>query len=250
MGLVPENPEVAEGEEESLEAPEEAWRYKPRKKHFAHLKRTIAGLRLDVEAAEAGRYWEILPVEARKSEYLWPTPIGTEELCRIDCITLPGSAKLNAGASYIRRCKRTLARRRARLKAYRVEAPIARADQAAERTEALAAKFEEDLAALKEGVRKRASDLTISLGDLHDQVKRVAGLMLSAYEAGETVNGEPVSQRTAADIIGKVMTHTARMGGAAIDATGASEAEASLMEEFNEATRKRLAKEVPGDATH
>lgn len=228
----------------STEAPEEAgtaepapYRRKPAAKH------TIKSLRLDIDTAEAGRHWLLLPTDIRDKDGAWkkyPVPAAMNEVSRVAAIHLRHNAA-SQSAHYIRKCRKSLLNRSNRYKVVEIEGRVADIDHFAHRAKNITTEARRQV---KEGLaefRAEASAALVSMNELAGKVKLAERMILDAFIKGEELNGQLVTVREVADVCGKVQSHIARLGAGAIDDTGASQAEADVFEEYAESTRKQVA---------
>ena len=212
--------------------------------------RSIAGLGLNIEAAEAGKYSFLLPkvvLDQPGAEYRYPVPSSPAECARVAAlITRRGSH--HPAAVYIRRCKKQAGRINRKVNLVRLDQALKDGEAAATRMERIVDTASSRVADEVERVRAHATATIASMGELSDLAKQAAGKILTAFVEGKPLNDAPVAPGVAVDTMGKVFTHVARLGAGVIDKGGQDEAEDTAMAEYVEATRKRLSREVNGDA--
>ena len=240
-------------EPDSQEAPEEAGSgEKPSRWKQSRPPYTIESLRLNVEEAEGGRTWLLLPPDVRMDKHRAPVyPILTMvgELTRVADIKLPMNSR-NAGADYIRRCRRAKLKRAVNTRLADIEVGKAEVAEFSQQTAHAAAQAQRAMEAEVERVRLQAAKTLVSMADLNGLAKGAATDILLAFREGKTLNGEPVSVDQAIAAFGRVFSQVGKLGAGALDGAGREQAEEEIMREFAEATRSRLAKEGTDGQTH
>ena len=228
---------------DTQEAPEEAGGSAPRKRSVGP--HTIQSLRLNVEEAEGGRTWLLLPPDVRRDKYkARSVPVLTQigELARVADIKLAPRVS-NAGAQYIRKCRAAKKRRAVNTRLADIEVGRAECEEMSAQTATVAAKAQAAMEAEVERVRLQAAKTLVSMADLNGLAKGAATDILLAFREGRTVNGEPITVDQAISAFGRVFSQVGKLGAGALDGAGKEQAEDEIMREFAEATRLRLARE-------
>lgn len=226
-------------------------------KRPARQNHTIRGLRLDIVAAEAGKTYLLLPYDVR-GDYAaadaYPLPGNIGELARIAELPLRRNGR-HGGARYIRRARKAMLRRATHIKAVDLDMSRAECSEKALQVAKAAADARATMDEAVAGVRAEALKSVASMGDINEKLKQAADRIVTAFLADQPINGEPVTVKEMSDVIGKGWTHVARLGSGVIDGDGKQESEATIISEFNQATRDRLAKQMaapvdPKEAKH
>lgn len=243
--LVPPPPDSEEiALQEAPEAADDA--YALAKQREKSLRRTVEGLGLDLAAARSGRPWLLLPREVRMREggaEKWPLPKETRDLMAVAELEIKPNTR-HAGAIYVRRCRAALKRRAQDIKYVHFEAKQAEVDELAERMRGEAEAYRKQMAEEGERVRLEAAKMLVSMQDLSSLAKITGKIILEAFINNKEINGALVTVKEASDVMGKIQTNIARIGGGILDDQAKGQAEDEVMKEFAEATRERLKKEL------
>lgn len=217
----PEQPKASEGATDNQSADSA----KPKR----HPRHTIASLRLDIEAAEAGRFWELLPFDIRRTDEAtaaYPLPADIKEVHRISLVQTGRSVKSNSSGLYILRARKAYASRRKNLASgtFRIEQQVEAARAAHYRLKKTFDEQRRDINAEIDAVRVDIAKKTASISTLYDLMKQGSEMILKGFVEGAEVHGDKVSiadfQRTA----GLIASHTQKIGLPSTDAKPAEEA--------------------------
>lgn len=239
--------------EPTQEAPEEAQdgtsaskpTGKPRVMH------TIASLRLDIDIAEAGKPWFLLPDDVRGQDYggtRYPLPHGYDDIKRIADIRLQGS-RSHESAKYIYRCRRAAKSRVQATKVGHIDSALAQTDEKAKKFLAAANEAKRDIREELGKVREAARESITTIQSLSTLAKEVGDLILSAFKDGREVHGAKITATQALDAMGKVFTHTRGLANGILDPEGKAEAEDDLMKELAKASQERIKRQQDGGGT-
>ena len=230
-----------EDDPDSADTPEP----KPKRKNYVY---TIKNLELDLELARTRGARYLLPRGKEAdvgSGKKYPLPTALNEIKVL--AELPFKTKASdEGTAYLRRARRRLVKYSSRTS---VSLDLLANSSAVHRTvdevNDKARKAEAEIAAVVKGVQAEAVKAAASLTDLYGLARSHGARVLEAHLTGQPINGEvpTIDQATAA--MKPIFTHVARMGG--IIAPGEKEeAEDAIFQQFVEATKARLLKDVDG----
>src|SRR5688572_8038614 len=107
------DPEEAPQEAEPDEVPDSD---RPKRRNINH---TIASLKLNMAAANEGKFWLLLPWEVRRQTdgaERYPLPSYPAELAQVAALEIRRGVRDNSGATYIWQCRERLKRRAINLK--------------------------------------------------------------------------------------------------------------------------------------
>ena len=227
------------------EAPEEATegstpRYKRPRVHH-----TIESLRLDMEQAENGRPWFILPPDVRGIDRCgdtYPLPKELADLKRVAEVKIPGNKQRDMGCRYIYRARRAVKNRLTSISLAGAVGKLQEADEIVKDFRHKALKARSEMQEALKGVREAARETLVTMQDLGAEFK--AGMMeiAKAYRSGGQLNGKEVTTSQFIDAAGKVFTHTRGMAQGVLDDATKGESEAEVMSELARASRERLKK--------
>lgn len=156
-------------------------------------KLTCQDLRLDLESAEAGRTWLLLPEGHRAYEAakVYPLPNNLNELRRLAIIP-PPTTRSDSGCVYLRRAleKYQAISKSKRIGPIDVEAKIARVEEASRNHERILADLAKDATEAVDKVKTEIEKATASLKELFDLGKRGLEGQMLAHLKGEHWQGE------------------------------------------------------------
>lgn len=196
---------------------------------------TISSLGLNIEAAEKGDLWQLLPLiwrsvdEARR----YPIPDNLSELNRLSLLNVPQSAK-SAPRAYIKRCRAEYQVRCSKRDPARLQIKAQAADSVLQVIRGVEKEVKEAGKSVREEVIKASATLT----DLYGLIRAGSMMILDGFVHGKPVNGQPVNAGQFTNLTGKVLGHIAKLGGVSDD--DKAEAESAVFEAAVQATRKRL----------
>ena len=206
--------------------------------------RSIATLNLNLQAAEEGRVFDLLPEGYKFQGDIYPLPQDMGEVARLSALKLKRgvAGKTSQGArAYIKRCRDAygnyLGKKRSGGSAVggrKYELIAKAADDAKLEIE----KANAEVAAKLSEFRLAAQEATASLTSLYALAKTGLERVLTGYVKDEPVNGEPITAQMAVNAAGKVLQQVAKLG-AGLDPEDKEQAEEEVFKEY-EATRVRL----------
>jgi hypothetical protein len=205
---------------------------------------TIASLSLNVDGAESGRMYELLPPDYRYLGDKYPLPTDIAELARLTALPIkPGRPRAGASGVYIylKRCRAEYEKRRDR-KALKVKAErevVAGVEESVQVAEAGIKDAVAEVEVLMSDLRLKAAEATASLADLNALAKFGLQKIMQAFNAGEELNGELIAPSIFVSAADKVLRQVAKLGDGALDPAGREEAESEVFEEFQR-TKDRL----------
>jgi hypothetical protein len=222
-------------------------RRRPPEKGEGGTRYTIKSLRLDIEAAEAGKTWLLLPEGYRdaRSGLYYPLPSRRLELQKLAAIYLPPHAeRRNSGCFYIRRCIREWTKRQQ--KSLSAVLDVAQRQHKVQQSHAT---YEFNLNNLKkdakkaiEEVRQEAALQIASLNDLFALGRKgIEGQMrahLAEDEKERKWRGEEISAKDFRDCFRMV---TQAVKGLGMPSEQRAKAEDAIFEECAEALRSTQA---------
>ena len=202
----------------------------PRKRKY--IKHSIKSLRLDLEAAEAGKTWLLLPEGFRAQECgkTYPLPSSRVELQRLVAIYIP-SSKADSGCLYLKRAinewkKRQRNRQSAIYDVGMRREKIARAQvKFTQETNRLMEQAKQAV----EGVRKEAQEASASLKDLFHLSRKGLEGQMKAHLEGKEWQGEKISAKAFRDCFSMVTSAVKGLGIPSDQKVAAAEA---IMEEY------------------
>ena len=166
------------------------------------MKYTIENLKLNVEEAQNGRTWLLLPEEHNSSVLAkeYPLPTDKEEILILALIE-PGLHRMDSGAIYLRRAHK----RWKEVRRGKIRAPI-NIERVEQKTEEMGKQFEKRLEALEakantalQRVQDAASNAIASLDDLFRLGREGLEGQMKAHLAQEEWKGEGINARAFRD---------------------------------------------------
>lgn len=157
--------------------------------------RTIAGLRLDVESAEKGKTWLLLPegFRSQQSGRTYPLPSSKVAIQQVAAIYLP-PGKADSGCEYIKRAIKAHKRRQQRKQCAAIEAERQLHDltKVKEKYERSLDKMKREASIAVELVKEQASEAVASLHELFDLGRRGMEGQMKAHLDGKSWKGEKI----------------------------------------------------------
>jgi hypothetical protein len=157
--------------------------------------RTIKGLRLDVEAAQKGKTWLLLPDKFRSQESgrTYPLPSSGRAIQQIAGIYLP-PGKADGGCEYIRRAIKAHKKRQNRKQSAAIDAERQLHDltKVKEKYERQLTKMQKEAAAAVAEVKERASEAVASLHELFDLGRQGMQGQMKAHLDNKQWKGEKI----------------------------------------------------------
>lgn len=199
--------------------------------------RRIKNLRLNLEAAKAGKFWLLLPEGFRSTPWgtIYPLPARREELLKLATITIPPRKK-DVGCIYIRRAikewgKRDSTRNAALNRAAKHELTIrAFRDNLQRDTGKMRKKCWDSVADVQTAAAKACASLT----DLFALAKKGIEGQMKAHLAGKEWQGEVINARAFRECF-RMVTQTVK--GLGLPSNERSKAKEAVMEEVGEALK-------------
>lgn len=157
---------------------------------------TIKSLGLNVEAAEAGKTWLLLPERFRYDNFgpTYPLPGKPAELRRLACIPVP-PGKTDSGCIYLRRCfnlwRQKAAKKGSLLNDLGRTAEKLQKDR--KRVELEMEKLKQAAESAVEDVKARAAESVATLTDLFALGRKGLREQMESYLAGKELRGEEIS---------------------------------------------------------
>ena len=161
-------------------------------------RRSIADLRLDLEAAKEGRTWLLLPEGFRDQESgtTYPLPTSAEDLQKLAAIYIPGSKK-DCGCLYLHRAFRKWKERAGRREsAVRdVQRRVHQIQEAHSDFRGTLNQFQKEVEEAVSGVQAHAEQAIASLDSLFALGRKGIGGQMEAHIAGQSWQGEMINAR-------------------------------------------------------
>ena len=165
-------------------------------------KHTIESLRLDLEAAEAGKTWLLLPqgFRHRDAGQTYPLPVDRSELQRLISIPVPGS-KQDSGCVYIRRAMDVYRNRQKRRQSAVLDISM-RQQKVVEATSNLQDRIKQvrrEISESLEGVRQESQRAIASLNDLFALGREGLEGQMRAHLLGKLWKNEEINSKAFRD---------------------------------------------------
>ena len=155
----------------------------------------IADLRLDLDAANAGKTWLLLPEGFRDQEcgLLYPLPSGRNELQKLAAIPIP-LAKQDCGVIYLRRALKAFNGRQAKRQSATLDIAYKgrQAENVVRKVQVLAKELRAEARAAVEEVKQEAQKAVANLNDLFALGREGIDGQMKAHLAGENWHDEKV----------------------------------------------------------
>ncbi len=199
--------------------------------------RTIKSLRLNLPAAQAGKFWLLLPKGFQSAPWgkHYPLPSRRPELQKLAAITVPPN-KLDVGCQYIRRCmaewsKRDCTRNAALNRAGKHELTIrAFRDNLQRDTGKMRKQCWDSVADVQTAAAKACASLT----DLFALAKKGIEGQMKAHLAGKEWQGETINAKAFRECF-RMVTQTVK--GLGLPSEERNKAKGAIMEEVGEALK-------------
>ena len=173
---------------------------------------TIESLGLNVEAAEAGKTWLLLPERFRYDSFgpIYPLVGKPQELRRLACIPVP-PGKTDGGAVYLRRCFNAW-RKKAALKGSLLNDLGRTGDKLRQDTAKLEKQMQKMVQEAQnavDDVRQQAAASVATLTDLFSLSRKGLKQQMDAYMANQPLNGEEITHAAFRDCV-KIVTQAVK----------------------------------------
>src|SRR3990167_9941467 len=165
------------------------------KKHVQPPRRTCESLRLDIDAAMAGKTWLLLPegFRDRESGKVYPLPCRRQELQKLIAIPIPED-KTDSGCQYLRRAMKMWRSRQERRQSviYDVGRSADKAQNNVRKLVQLSKELRAEARAAVDEVKQEAQKAVAGLNDLFALGREGIERQMKAYLAGAEYQGEKI----------------------------------------------------------